>query len=116
MTRPGSPQNAPPRRTGCLNGPPPRAVDRCAPSTGSPGRTQTDKAPVRAVPQSASALDQYFLTGPRGALSENLLPLLRPHAELAEAVHRHVQAQKVLQNGGEQINSAAYELFLVELH
>src|SRR5665811_488187 len=104
-TRPDSRQSAPP----CDAAP-------SAPSTGSPGRTRTGKVPGRADPRSASALEQYFLTGPRWPLSENLLPLPRAYTELAETVHRYIQSQEIFQYGGEQIHSAAHKLVFVELH
>src|SRR6185369_8632518 len=102
-------RTAPPRRP-CVRAPPSAA------KAAQPGRTRSGTVRRPASPRSANGLQQRHLPGPGWPLLEHLLPLPRPRAKLAEAVHRNIKSQEALTHRREQEDAAADELLLVEFH
>src|SRR5919202_6174855 len=82
--------------------PPPAAAGRRPPSGPAPRAR-------------ARALEERFPSRSRGPFADDPLPLRRADGEYREAVDRRVQAEEVLEDGGEEEDARAGELLLVEL-
>src|SRR5689334_25224752 len=109
-------QSARPRATDVRISRQAAAPDRCAPAVVPPEKIPPRTARLQGAGADSrrSCLDEDPVSRTRRPRAERLLSLPGSGGQNREAVHRHVQADEAFQQTGEQIHTAARELFLVK--